>query len=196
MMCEKIDYSWIIRELSSGTSGSEFFEIYSELTPEPYSYTHSPLYLHYFRFFVPVEYHHPQFAECDEQLWSLLFQLLFGNPAAECSLVQNGYLLELKFHYRHFGTMLAHNLTLETLKPLLLCLLSDAFAIILPHIATPTLDPIYSSLLPTTRHLYKEEDVTLYSGADKNNAENIEFAEQIYKQLSHYYSQISLSRGC
>ena len=38
--------------------------------------------------------------------------------------------------------------------------------------------------------------MTLYCGADKNNAENIEFAEQIYKQLSHYYSQISLSRGC
>ena len=82
--------------------------------------------------------------------------------------------------------MKSSELTAEILKPLLLCLLSDAFASILPQLATANIDTQYSSLLPTSRPLYKEELENLY-------ADNGSFSETTYRKLNHYYNQTSRS---
>ena len=183
-----IDYRWLIQTLSCGEQGQEFFELYSAINPNPYSYTESELYLHYFRLFNPVAYLHPTLAQCDNGVWSMLLQLLFGNPIAECTLVRadENSLPELVFNYPPVGTIKSSELTAEILKPLLLCLLSDAFASILPQLATANIDTQYSSLLPTSRPLYKEELENLY-------ADNGSFSETTYRKLNHYHNQTSRS---
>ena len=178
-----IDYRWLIQTLSCGEQGQEFFDLYSAINPNPYSYSESELYLHYFRLFNPVEYLHPTLAQCDNDAWSMLLQLLFGNPIAECTLTHStdNTLPELEFNYPPVGTMKCSELTTDILKPLLLCLLSDAFASILPQLAAANIDTQYSSLLPTDRPLYKQELENLY-------ADNTLFAESTFEKLSHYYT--------
>ena len=122
---QTIDYRWIIQTLSRGEQGQEFFDLYSAINPNPYSYSESELYLHYFRLFNPVEYLHPTFDECDNNMWNMLLQLLFGNLTAECTLTHStdNTLPELEFSYPPVGTMKCSELTTDILKPLLLCLL-------------------------------------------------------------------------
>ena len=143
---QTIDYRWIIQTLSMGEQGQEFFDLYSAINPNPYSYSESELYLHYFRLFNPVEYLHPTFDECDNNMWNMLLQLLFGNLTAECTLTHStdNTLPELEFSYPPVGTMKCSELTTDILKPLLLCLLSAAAAInllvfILPLVNTAVL---------------------------------------------------------
>ena len=180
---QTIDYRWIIQTLSRGEQGQEFFDLYSAINPNPYSYSESELYLHYFRLFNPVEYLHPTFDECDNNMSNMLLQLLFGNLTAECTLTHStdNTLPELEFNYPPVGTMKCSELTTDILKPLLLCLLSDAFASILPQLAAANIDTQYSSLLPTDRPLYKQELENLY-------ADNTSFAESAFEKLSHYYT--------
>lgn len=45
-----------------------------------------PTYNYYYRFFTPVEYCHPHFEECSEELWVVLYQLLWGSLDVNCHL--------------------------------------------------------------------------------------------------------------
>lgn len=45
-----------------------------------------PSYDYYYRFFIPVEYEHPDFEGCDKETWDVLYQLLFGNFRTDCHL--------------------------------------------------------------------------------------------------------------
>lgn len=45
-----------------------------------------PSYDYYYRFITPIEYEHPDLEECDEELWNVLYQLLFGSFVMDCHL--------------------------------------------------------------------------------------------------------------
>ena len=50
----------------------------------------SSAYLCYYQFFIPVEYKHPQFEECEEEFWRVLYQLMFGSMMWRCYFVGVG----------------------------------------------------------------------------------------------------------
>lgn len=48
------------------------------------AFKESSAYLCYYQFFIPVEYKHPQFEECEEDFWRVLYQLMFGSMMWKC----------------------------------------------------------------------------------------------------------------
>lgn len=45
-----------------------------------------PSYDYYYRFIIPITYAHPDFEECDEETWEVLYRLLFGSLTMDCHL--------------------------------------------------------------------------------------------------------------
>lgn len=45
-----------------------------------------PSYDYYYRFITPIAYAHPDFEECDEEIWEVLYRLLFGSLSMNCHL--------------------------------------------------------------------------------------------------------------
>ena len=57
-----------------------------------------PSYNYYYRFITPITYAHPDFEECDEETWDVLYRLLFGSLTMDCHLEERfDGLLELRF---------------------------------------------------------------------------------------------------
>lgn len=180
---DNIDYRWAIRELYKDKRwGSDFMNILSSFTSNPYDYYSSPFYRHYFRFIRPVEYSHPDFEQCADELWDILFQLLFANFDVQCELVasDNG-LPQLRFSYLKFENKQVSELTLPELKLLLLALVSDIMSLVLPHICYVDIDQTYSDSLPTDCQPTLDELMTLYRGTD-NDTQQL-FAHRTHQRI-------------
>lgn len=54
------------------------------------AFKESSAYLCYYQFFIPVEYRHPRFEECEEEFWRVLYQLMFGSMMWRCYFVGVG----------------------------------------------------------------------------------------------------------
>ena len=127
---ESVDYHWIIEDIKSLEEGQVFLNIYAKQVGEDAlsDYECLPVYKCYYRFFVPIAYQHPDFLECDEEVWPMLFQLLYGNFHTECKLIDNGDRLpDIQFVYQDEDSRLVSELNLEEVKKLLSDLMTEAF---------------------------------------------------------------------
>jgi hypothetical protein len=80
-----------------------------------------PSYEYYYRFITPIEYKHPDFEECDEEVWSVLYQLLFGSFVMDCYLDERiDGLLDLCFYDADSHSGSVSNLTSYELDVLIL----------------------------------------------------------------------------
>lgn len=140
---EKIDFQWMINfdwanedpELLKAVQ--DFWAVYSSHLVEDtfVDYESLPIYKCYYRFFTPIKYHHPDFKECDDSIWPILFQMLYGSFQSECDVDDNMIgLPEIKFTYYSdkertkyvFMNRTISSLTLEELKELLSDLITEA----------------------------------------------------------------------
>ena len=87
---EIIDYHQILKEMSKLAEAREFLDTYQTCVGPNVidNYETLPAYKYYYRFFMPIEYHHPDIKGCDESVWPMLFQLLWGNMDAACRIVK------------------------------------------------------------------------------------------------------------
>ncbi len=132
---EKINFQWMINfdwanddpELLKAVQ--EFWTVYSGHFGDDtfVDYESLPIYKCYYRFFTPIEYHHPDFEECDESIWPILFQMLYGSFKSQCQVIdaEQG-LPEIEFSYEHFQDRTISSLNLEELKELLSNLITEA----------------------------------------------------------------------
>ena len=132
---DKINFQWMINfdwanddpELLKAVQ--EFWAVYSgHLGDDTFvDYESLPIYKCYYRFFTPIEYHHPDFEECDESIWPILFQMLYGSFKSQCQVIdaEQG-LPEIEFSYEHFQDRTISSLNLEELKELLSDLITEA----------------------------------------------------------------------
>ena len=132
---EKINFQWMINfnwanddpELLEVVQN--FWTVYSGQLEEDVirDYESLPIYKCYYRFFTPIEYHHPDFEECDESIWPILFQMLYGSFKSQCQVIdaEQG-LPEIEFSYEHFQDRTISSLNLEELKELLSDLVTEA----------------------------------------------------------------------
>lgn len=90
-------------------------------------------YKYYYRFFMPVEYRHPHFEECSEELWEVLYQLLFGSLDVNCHLedLHDGS-LDLLFYDDDESEKCVCNLELHELYALLMRLWTELGTELLP----------------------------------------------------------------
>lgn len=186
----ELNYRALIMELAGNEQFSGFMEVYHTYCDNPYSYTDSPLYRHCLRLFTPKEYCHPTFADCHESCWDMFLQLLLVNATAEYKLVQTeGTAPELVFSYLSLKEVAASTLTPEEFKSLMLCLLTDAFALVLPQIIGNRVDQRYSKQITDYQTLSREDIMRLY-GCDNNSPkQKCEVVNLLYSRLCDYYLQ-------
>ena len=178
---KSIDYRSLITELGSNEQFSGFMELFCKYTDEPYSYTASPLY----------KYCHPTFVECDQSCWDMLLQLLFVSREADCRFVQTeGIAPELVLSYLSLKDVAVSTLSLQELKSLLLCLLTDAFAELLPHIIGSCIDQEYAEQLTDYQSLTREELLRMYGCSEHSSAAQIKMIDHLYSRLCNYYLQV------
>lgn len=124
-----IDFHWIINDMKSIEGGDYYLNLFTSYAGEETlsDYECLPIYKGYYRFFTPIEYHHPDFKECDKSIWPMLFQLLYGSFKAECRVIDRGdELPEIEFSYENYHDTPISDLDLEDLKELLSDLMTEA----------------------------------------------------------------------
>ena len=127
---ETVDYRWIINRISSYEGFDELLSKYKLCTGNNMTddYETQPAYKYYCRFFVPIQYSHPDFEVCAESVWAMLFQLLFSNFNTTCKVIDmKEGLPEIEFSRDGFQNVKISELSLKELLDLLDSLLLDMF---------------------------------------------------------------------
>lgn len=126
---ERVGFQMIMNNLKEMEAASEFLDIYVNQVGESAlsDYVCLPIYKCYYRFFTPIEYHHPDFEECEEDVWPMLFQMLYGCFQAKCEAVDVcDELPEIQFSFRDYVNRNISSLTVDEVKDLLTDLMIDA----------------------------------------------------------------------
>ncbi len=125
----RVNFQSVIDEIGDTEEGDTFLHTFwNALQVNGFdSFEQIPAYYLYFYFLFPVAYNHPELENVDEEVWPMLFRLLFGNTAARCTLINGeGALPELKFRYEIFNDVCVSELDVNQLKDLLYRLMTDA----------------------------------------------------------------------
>ena len=198
---EKIDFQWMINfdwanddpELLEAVQ--DFWAIYSSNLAEDtfVDYESLPIYKCYYRFFTPIKYLHPDFKECDDSIWPILFQMLYGSFQSECEVIDNKYgLPEIKFTYYDDGERTKcvfmdrtiSSLTLEELKELLSDLITEA----LSNISVGLLEFRNAGIM-SEEHL---QDIQLWSEQDFYRLFDASVSDEGISLLNTMYKKIDV----
>lgn len=188
---ERIDFQWLISfswaddddELLE--SIHDFWNTYSSQFGDGVitDYEDLPIYKCYYRFFTPIDYCHSDFEECDESIWPILFQMLYGSLKSQCRVIdaEQG-LPEIEFSYESFHDRTISSLTLEELKELL----SDLFTESLTDMSVKLLEyrneSVFSGEPFQSNQLMSEQD--FYRIFDANvSDENVSFLGMMYEKI-------------
>jgi len=126
---EIVGFQMIMNNLREMEAAREFLDIYVNQVGESAlsDYVCLPIYKCYYRFFTPIAYHHPDFEECEEDVWPMLFQMLYGSFQAKCKAVDVGdELPEIQFSFRDYVNRIISSLTIDEVEDLLTDLMIDA----------------------------------------------------------------------
>lgn len=188
---EKINFQWMINfnwanddpELLEVVQN--FWTVYSGQLEEDVirDYESLPIYKCYYRFFTPIEYHHPDFEECDESIWPILFQMLYGSFKSQCQVIdaEQG-LPEIEFSYEHFQDRTISSLNLEELKELLSDLITEALTDLSVNLLGFQNESVLSKEQSPNNQLMSERD--FYHLFDANvSDENASFLGTMYERI-------------
>lgn len=188
---EKIDFQWMInfdwanddKELLEAVQN--FWTLYSSQLGEDtfVEYESLPIYKCYYRFFTPIEYRHPNFEECDESIWPILFQMLYGSFKTKCQVIdaEQG-LPEIEFSYEHFHDRTISSLTLEELKELLSDLITETLADLSVNLLGYQNESIMSGEQLQNIQLMSERDFYCLFNASVSD-ENAAFLNTMYERI-------------
>ncbi len=169
---EIIDYHQILKEMSKLAEAREFLGTYqSYIGPNVIdNYETLPAYKYYYRFFLPIEYNHPDIKGCDESVWPMLFQLLWGNMEASCGIVDRGKECpEIEVFYNDYRGLVSE-LSKKDLKNLLDNLVTDMLTKDgVELISYKLINKYYGETINTSRRIFKHEFFYLYGYSDEND---------------------------
>ena len=188
---EKIDFKWMINFNWASDDpellevAQTFWSVYSGHFGEDtfVDYESLPIYKCYYRFFTPIEYLHPNFDECDESIWPILFQMLYGSLKSQCQVIDvDQDLPEIEFSYEHFQDRTISSLTLEELKELLSDLITEALVDISVNLLGYQNEIVLSEEQSQNNQLISERD--FYHIFDANvSDENASFLGMMYEKI-------------
>lgn len=191
-----LGYEWIMEDIrlvedGAGASFLETAKNYLEKDGkstgnELLTYEENPLYKYYYRFLTPIKYSHPDYEECEDSYWPMLFQLLFGEGKNVKVIDGENGLPEIEFDYCEDGRRTVSSLTLEELKFITSELAVKAFTDTLVEILgyDKQMDNDYADILRDDQMILKEEFHALYN-TDQPNAsdEDIAFVDKLYARI-------------
>lgn len=184
-----LGYEWIMEDirLVDEGAGVSFLNTVKESTGnELLTYEENPLYKYYYRFLTPIEYRHPDYEECEDSYWSILFQLLFGEGKNVKVIDGENGLPEIEFDYCEDERRTVSSLTLEELKDLTSELAVKAFTDTLVEILgyNKQMDNDYADILRDDQLILKEEFHALYNTDQPDaSAEEIAFVDKLYARI-------------
>lgn len=187
---EKIDFQWMINfkwakdDSELLESIQNFWAVYSAGLEEKtfVNFESLPIYKCYYRFFTPIEYIHPDYEECDESIWPILFQMLYGSFKSQCQIIDSEDIPEIKISYEHFKDRTVSSLTLEELKELLSDLITEALVDISVKLLGYQNKGILSGELSQSKQLMSERD--FYRLFDANvSDEKASFLSRMYERI-------------
>ena len=179
---EKINYDWIIEDMKTLDEARSFFDTYTNAVGDGAlsSFQSLPAYKSYFRFFTPIDYRHPIFEECDESVWPMLFQMLYGVFSVKCQIVDVGdEVPDIKFSYGNFSDTLVSSLSFDDLKMLLSDLMVDVFV----NVSVDLVDMIDDTGNPV-------ENICLMSQEDYRRLFNLNLTEEASHTFDMMYERI------
>ena len=144
-----------------------------------------PSYEYYYRFITPIEYKHPDFEECDEEVWNVLYQLLFGSFVMECHLEERiDGLLDLCFYGADSHSGSVSNLNSYELDVLILHLWTAMGNDLLPLMEEENLNQEIEIQFEEGDLISKEDFFSLYQldESDLDNSLN-ETLEKMYDKI-------------
>lgn len=191
-----LGYEWIMEDIrlvedGAGASFLETAKNYLEKDGkstgnELLTYEENPLYKYYYRFLTPITYSHPDYEECEDSYWPMLFQLLFGEGKNVKIIDGENGLPEIEFDYCEDGRRTVSSLTLEELKNLTSELAVKAFTDTLVEILgyNKQMDNDYADILRGDQLILKEEFHALYN-TDQPDAsdEDIACVDKLYARI-------------
>lgn len=191
-----LGYEWIMEDIrlvedGAGASFLETVKNYLEKDgkstgDELLTYEENPLYKYYYRFLAPIEYSHPDYEECEDSYWPMLFQLLFGEGKNVKIIDGENGIPEIEFDYCEDERRTVSSLTLEELKFITSELAVKAFTDTLVEILgyDKQMDNDYADILRDDQLILKEEFHALYN-TDQPDAsdEDIAFVDKLYARI-------------
>ena len=191
-----LGYEWIMEDIrlvedGAGVSFLETVKIFLEKEgkytgTELMIYEENPLYKYYYRFLAPIDYHHPDYDECDDNYWPMLFQLLFGEGKNVKVIDGDNGLPEIEFDYCEDECRTVSSLTIEELKDLTSELAVKAFTDTLVEILgyVNQMDNDYADILQGDQLILREEFHALYN-TDQPDAstEEVAFVDKLYARI-------------
>lgn len=191
-----LGYEWIMEDirLVEDGAGVSFLETAKNCLEkdgkstgnELLTYEENPLYKYYYRFLTPITYSHPDYEECEDSYWPMLFQLLFGEGKGVKVIDGENGLPEIEFDYCEDGRRTVSSLTFEELKNLTSELAAKAFTDTLVEILgyNKQMDNDYADILRDDQLILKEEFHALYN-TDQPDAsdEDIAFVDKLYARI-------------
>lgn len=123
-----MNYKWVLRVMEVVDAYTHILEVFKKaLDSDLATYEELPMYKYFHRFFAPMKYAHPDFPECEEGFWTILFQLLFAE-GNRVSLVQRGDgLPDLEYEDEDGELKVVSQLSLAELKSLTMELTLHSF---------------------------------------------------------------------
>ena len=191
-----LGYEWIMEDirLVEDGAGVSFLETVKDCLEkngkstgnELLTYEENPLYKYYYRFLTPIEYSHPDYEECEDSYWPMLFQLLFGEGKNVKIIDGENGIPEIEFDYCEYERRTVSSLTLEELKFITSELAVKAFTDTLVEILgyDKQMDNDYADILRDDQLILKEEFHALYNTDQPNaSAEEIAFVDKLYARI-------------
>ena len=114
-----LGWEWILEDvrLVEDGAGTSFLKTVKDSTGHDLLvYEESPLFRYFYRFLIPIEYNHPDYKECEDSYWSILFQLLFAESENVKIIAGDNGLPEIEFDYCEDERRTVSSLTLDELR--------------------------------------------------------------------------------
>lgn len=191
-----LGYEWIMEDirLVKDGAGVSFLETAKNCLEkdgkstgnELLTYEENPLYKYYYRFLTPIAYSHPDYEECEDSYWPMLFQLLFGEGKNVKIVDGENGVPEIEFDYCEEERRTVSSLTLEELKFITSGLAVKAFTDTLVEILgyNKQMDNDYADILRDDQLILKEEFHALYNTDQPDaSAEDIAFVDRLYARI-------------
>jgi hypothetical protein len=143
-----------------------------------------------------VAYNYPELENVDKEVWPMLFRLLFGNTAANCTLINGkGSLPELKFSYEDYHEFCVSELDVSDLKDLLYRLMTDALCDVSVMLFHPDGPTNFEIDLPPGQLIQREDFYRIHNyypgiGSEEKGA----YIEKLYSKIKECDIQTFLYR--
>lgn len=177
-------YSKMVEAVCSTADGESYWQLFMGcLDSCGHIFEELPLYCCYYRYFVPIDYSHPEFDAYDDSFWNLLFQMLFAENDDTVMIGGDGGLPEIEFTFSDGVRRTVSSLSLDELTTLTQMLAANAFAtteadiIDMGALGFPHYDEDDMLIVP------KKDFLSAFRNVRSNEPEKLEVLERMYQRI-------------